>query len=209
MTTRLIIIRHGHSAAQASGLVASHDTCLGLSDMGRDQVARLGDRLRRTGELQGAVGVQTSLLRRADETAVAVAEAAGTDVVERDCNFCEVHPGEADGLTWAETVQRWPAHGDKDDPYRRRLPGMETWSEMTLRVGTRLRELADEHPDRTSVVVASGGSVGASFAALGEAPMSQVVGLTRATKNTSLTEWSLDGTRWQLERFNDDAHLRW
>lgn len=106
-------------------------------------------------------------------------------------------------------VERWPATGDEDDPYRRRLPGMETWSEMTLRVGAALRELADERPGQMSVVVASGGAVGASFAALGDSPMSHVVGMTRATRNTSITEWTLEDSRWQLQRFNDDAHLRW
>jgi probable phosphoglycerate mutase len=77
------------------------------------------------------------------------------------------------------------------------------------RAGARLRELAAEREGTTSVVVAHGGVVGASFHALGELPLRQVVGMTRATENTSLTEWALRRSgRWQLVRFNDAAHLR-
>jgi len=207
--TRLLLIRHGHSVAQEAGRLTNHDTCSGLSDTGRLQAERLAERLRRTDELVGVDALHTSLLARAQETAAVVADAADIQEVHRDCSLCELHPGDADGLTWAAMVERWPAQGDKDDPYRRRLPGMETWSEMTLRVGATLRALADERPRQTSVIVASGGPVGASFAALGDLPISHVVGMTRATRNTSITEWALEGSHWQLQRFNDDAHLRW
>ena len=86
---------------------------------------------------------------------------------------------------------------------------METWSEVAQRAGARLRELAAEREGVTSVVVTHGGVVGASFHALGELPLRQVVGMTRATENTSLTEWSQHRSGgWQLVRFNDAAHLR-
>jgi broad specificity phosphatase PhoE len=195
--------------AQADGLLTNHDSCRGLSEVGTQQVARLCDRLRRTGELGDVDVVFTSLLARARQTAEAIKESlGGAPAISAECDFCELHPGDAEGMTWAAMIEKWPADVDKDDPYRRRLPGMETWSEMSQRIGTRLSQLAADRPGRTSVVVTSGGAVGSSFHAIGGFPLSQVIGLTRATTNTSLTEWSLQSGRWQLERFNDAAHLR-
>lgn len=95
--TRLLLIRHGHSAAQETGLVTDHDTCAGLSDTGRLQVQRLSARLSRSGELEDVDIVFTSLLARAQQTAAAVADGLGVRAVRRDCSFCELHPGEADG----------------------------------------------------------------------------------------------------------------
>ena len=206
--TRLVLVRHGHSTSQAKGFVSGHDTCGGLSELGAEQAERLAARLARTKELGDVDVIHTSLLARAQQTAAAVAQATGGPQVLQECDFCELHPGEAEGLTWSEMLERWPAEGDPDDPYRRRLPGMETWSELALRVGTRLRALAHERPGATSVVVTSGGIVGASFHALADLPLSRVPGMTRATDNTSITEWSLRSGRWQLRRFNDSSHLQ-
>jgi probable phosphoglycerate mutase len=208
-TTRLILIRHGHSTSQQGGIVSGHDTCGGLSAQGAEQAQRLAARLARTKELGDVDVIHTSLLTRAHQTAAAVRVALGvtSDVVE-DCGFCELHPGEAEGMTWGAMLAKWPAAGDPDDPYLRRLPGMETWSEVAHRAGARLRELAAERVGATSVVVTHGGVVGASFHALGELPLRQVVGMTRATENTSITEWvQRPSGRWQLVRFNDAAHL--
>jgi broad specificity phosphatase PhoE len=49
--TSLVLIRHGHSQAQQEDRLAGHhERCLGLSDLGRLQVAALAARLATTGE---------------------------------------------------------------------------------------------------------------------------------------------------------------
>ena len=52
--TRLILIRHGESNAQTGGFMSGHNTCTGLSDLGRKQAGALHDRLATTGELKDA-----------------------------------------------------------------------------------------------------------------------------------------------------------
>lgn len=200
------MIRHGESAAQVAGLVAGHESCLGLSNTGRDQARRLARRL--ASKQIGAVdAVHTSLLRRAQQTADAICRTAGWPTPRAECNWCEIHPGAAEGMTWAEMRERFPPAGDPDDPVARRLPGMETWAEMYERVGDALQALASTHTGGTIVVVTSGGPIGASFVALGGASFRDGITFARATINTSITEWRYDGRTWTLDRHNAATHL--
>jgi len=205
--TRVILVRHGESNAQAAGLVSGHATCTGLSRRGAEQAGALARRLSRTGEFDGADVVHTSLLLRAQETADVIAEAVGSPRIHQSCDWCEIHPGAAEGLTWDEMRIRFPPIGDPDDPRNRRLPEMETWAEMYERVGQSLRTVAHEHAGGTVVAVTSGGPVGASFVAFANASYEQGIVLARETRNTSITEWRYTGRVWNLIRHSDAAHL--
>ncbi|MGZ4804694.1 MAG: histidine phosphatase family protein [Acidimicrobiia bacterium] len=205
--TRLLLIRHGESDAQARGYLSGHDACGGLSDTGREQVETLRDRLIATGELGEVDAVYTSILARAIETTEILAPALGEAEPRQECAWCEIHPGEAEGLTWTEFRERFPVAGDLADPYRQRAPGAETWAEFYVRAGTRLRRIADDHPGERVVVVYHGGIIGASFVALGELPLQHGHALTHETVNTSLTEWRHTGSEWRLVRYNDASHL--
>ncbi len=205
--TRLILIRHGESRAQVSGRFSGHDTCTGLTDLGRRQAEALRDRLATTGEL-GAVDVlYTSILARSIETAAIVGPAFDAPIARAECAWCEIHPGEAEGLTYEEFRQRVPPGADPGDPFHQRVPGGETWAEFYVRAGSRLRRAAREHEGERIVVVAHGGTIGASFIAFGEVPMRRGTDFTHEAINTSVTEWRGTGDRWRLARFNDAAHL--
>lgn len=205
--TRVVLIRHGESNAQVDGLVSDHSTCTGLSRRGANQAAALARRLSETSELTDANIVQTSLLLRAQQTASAVAAATGSPPIDQSCDWCEIHPGSAEGLTWDQMRTRFPPAGDPDDPIARRLPGMETWAEMYQRVGKCLRTITDERAGGTIIAVTSGGPVGASFVAFGAASHEQAVVLARTTLNTSITEWHGVGSDWDLIRHSDATHL--
>ena len=215
-TTRLTLVRHGESVATVTGVVGGEKGCKGLSDLGRRQAEALRDRLAATGELSGTDHLYASVLPRAIETAEILGPALGADLeIVQDRDLCEVHPGEADGLTWDEYRERFTvprADGVPDDPYAPWAPGSESWAEFAVRAGRRLRRLASDHRGEHVVVACHGGVIEASLIALGEMP------ITRAFRtdvtNTSLTEWELRtfddrdiGPRWTLVRFNDAAHL--
>ena len=204
--TRLVLIRHGESDAQVNGYLSGHDACQGLSDLGRTQVAALRDRLISTGELSDTHRVYTSLLRRAVETTEIISPALDGLVPEQECAWCEIHAGEAEGLTWEEFRERYP-HAWSTDPYLARAPGAETWAEFYVRAGARLRRVADDHPGEQIVVVCHGGIIGASFVALGDVPIQRATALTHETTNSSITEWRHTGSDWRLVRYNDAAHL--
>jgi len=213
--TRIVLVRHGESRAQELGLVGGHDGCTGLSDLGRQQVGGLRDRLAASGELATASVLYSSIMPRAVETAEIISPVLGGLDVRPECDFCEGHPGEADGLTWDELAVRFPSPADWD-PDHRPAPGWETWREMGRRVQRALDSLVERHPGETVVVACHGGVVVQSmlhwlgldldFAATARAWMSPI--------NTSITEWRFGPNPYQkntlpveLVRFNDHAHL--
>ena len=205
--TRLVLIRHGESNAQAEKFLSGHETCTGLSNLGRAQASALRDRLLDTRELADVDVVWTSILPRAIETAEIIAPALGEVAPSAECDWCEIHAGEAEGLTWQEFEDRYPTRGTAGDPFQRRMPGAETWAEFMVRAGARLRRVVDDHPGEKVVVVCHGGVIGASFVALGDLPMKSASAFIYETINTSLTEWRWADDRWALVRYNDAGHL--
>ncbi len=212
--TRLVLIRHGESRATVDGTLGGHQGCRGLTERGRRQAQALAGRLDRTGELSGTSVLLTSVLPRAIETAEIVAPALGSLEIERDCDFCELHVGEADGLTWEELRSRYRPDGQPHGRFRPMAPGAESWATFSTRVGTALHGVASSHPGATVVVVCHGGVIEGSLTALGNLPLRRSFDV--AIENTSLTEWrrpaegaagSDDEIRWTLVRLNDTAHL--
>jgi 2,3-bisphosphoglycerate-dependent phosphoglycerate mutase len=213
-STRLVLIRHGEARATVDGVVGGHLGCRGLSDRGVRQVRALADRLAATGELGTVDLLVTSVLPRAIETAELIAPALGwmPASIPHNCDFCELHPGACDGMTWEEFGR---VYGDPDmgaNPYVPLSPGGESLAGFHLRAGRALTEVVADHPGETVVVACHGGVVGVSMVMwLGLAAFGRYV--ERQVDNTSLTEWVLPipGASGRavprLVRFNDAAHL--
>lgn len=211
--TRIVLVRHGESLAQERRVVGGHDGCQGLSDRGRAQVRALRDRLAASGELAGTSALYSSVMARAAETADILAPALDGLTVRRDCDFCENHPGEGDGLDVEEYDRRWP-FPESWTVDTRRDPGSETFGEMGARVRRALDTLVERHQGETVVVACHGGVVVHSL--LRWLDIDPVGTRTRAWLNpinSSLTEWRIGRPRsWalpvELVRFNDHAHLQ-
>ena len=208
--TRLFLIRHGESVAQVEGFMSGHNSCRGLSDLGRRQVEALRDRLARTREIEADV-LLTSILPRAIETAEIISPAVGGHAPIRDCGLCEIHIGEGDGLVWDEIERRWP-RPERADPAVSTIPGAESWLQFNERVAASLARHVEEHAGSTIVAAVHGGVIEGSLAALGgmEPTAIPAVGAT----NASITEWLFEvhpyrggDPAWRLVRFNDAAHL--
>ena len=202
--TRLVLVRHGEAQAYLDQVVAGEKGCKGLSDLGRRQATTLRTRLERTGELADTSALYASILPRAVETASIIAPAVGGHEITQDCEFCELHPGEADGLLWDDyrstyAMEPW-------DPERPMSPGGESWVTFVERVGTALHAVIDRHPDDTVVIGCHGGVIIASMIiglGLGRVGDNFRIG----PENTSLTEWRIEDGAWRLIRYNDHAHL--
>jgi probable phosphoglycerate mutase len=169
----------------------------------------LRDRLVRTGELADASLLYASTLPRAIETAEILNAALGLEL-RTDERLCELHPGEADNMTFADYTTTYYAEGSgrwSEDPSIPTAPGGESWTGFLDRVTDGLHDLTDRHAGETIVVACHGGVVDASMLRL--LRMDEGYRAARfVTENTSLTEWTRRGDRWRLVRYNDDAHLR-
>ena len=126
------------------------------------------------------------------------------DVVQ-ECALCELHPGESDGLTWQEVVDRFGVPEWDTDPDTLIAPGGESWSAFVPRAAAAVRSLAAAAPGRAG---------GGRRPRRGDRVLHDLIpgdpaavsrrGWTRIV-HASLTEWEWVPTesRWVLIRFND------
>lgn len=212
--TELILIRHGESQSMVRRVIGGHHGDTGLTDSGKQQAAAYCNRLLRTSELKHATFFVSSLMPRAIETAEIIAPGIGSGnlPLNRLCDLCELHPGEADGLTEADWIARYGRPNwavDLDAPF---APGGESLLGFYRRAIQALRSLADAHPSETIVAVCHSGIIEASMVEfLGLQFGYRAVGLMPLC--TSITRWSrpVDDlhkmVRWRLDTYNDSAHL--
>ena len=100
-TTRMLMVRHGATPATMESRF-SGDQGVELSDVGREQVRRLAERL--SGEPLGAI--YASPLDRAVETAEILAVPHGLEPIHRD-GLREISHGHWEGLTRADVEARF------------------------------------------------------------------------------------------------------
>jgi probable phosphoglycerate mutase len=208
ISSRFILIRHGASRAADDGVVGGPKGCRGLNDVGRAQAEALRDRIAASGELAPDV-VLTSTLPRAIETAEIVGAAFPIDVEPvADCDYCELHPGDCDGLTWDDYRDRY---GEMTDPDVPMSPGGESLRMFDERVRDATAALLDAYRGRSVVMFTHGGYISAACCYMLGAP-----GLAASDRrpfrlepvNTSITEFVRKGDRaWTFLRYNDAAHL--
>ncbi|MHB1486760.1 MAG: histidine phosphatase family protein [Acidimicrobiales bacterium] len=205
-TTRLVLIRHGEADCNVRQVVGGSRGCTGLSEAGIDQARVLARRLGLTQELCGTDVLYSSVLRRAVQTAEIIAPELGGLEIITDCDLCEIHPGECDGMSWEELEVRFGNPDFSVHPERPLSPGGESWSEFMSRVRSALSCLVERHPGQRVVVASHGGVIDGSvvnFAGYqGFGP-----GLGFGPENTSITEWAHHQGRWRLLRYNDAGHL--
>jgi probable phosphoglycerate mutase len=207
-STRLVLVRHGEADCNVAGRFGGPLGCTGLSDLGRAQAARLRDRLQRTGELADASVLYASTLPRAIETAEVMNEALGLEL-QTDERLCELHPGEADNMTFVEYESTFFPEGSgrwRDDPSVPTAPGGESWTGFLDRVDDALHDLTQRHEGATIVIACHGGVVDASMQRFLEMAPGYRAGRFLTT-NSSMTEWTRNRNRWRLVRYNDAAHL--
>ena len=190
-------------------MIAGIKGCTGLSDLGRRQAEALRDRL--ASHPMPVDVVRTSVLPRAIETAAIIAPALGGGAAVQDCDLCELHPGECDGMTWEEWRGTYGVDPSKDLD-QEMSPGGESIIGFARRVIAALQRLLDEHAGRSIALVVHGGVISASMLHLLGVD-EEAVRLGRPfwfdPENTSLTQWSRndDSGQWTLARYNDAAHL--
>src|SRR5262245_60907061 len=149
MELRLLAIRHGATEwSRERRFAGSQD--IGLSSEGRRQCEAVARTLAPT----PIALLYASPLRRARESAQAIAAAQGLDVtIESD--FREMCFGDWEGLTRDEVARRFPADYEvwRNAPERFARPGSEPLGAVAERVLRGLAELRATHGGETVVLV--------------------------------------------------------
>ncbi len=210
--TRIVLIRHGEARCNRNGVVGGRKGCTGLTALGTRQVNALADRLFESGELREATALYSSELARAADTAeklrpVVGAGPAALGTVRRRCELCELHPGEADGMTWDEVVQTFGIPDWDEDPAAPIAPGGESWDGFVRRASDGVRALARAHPGELVVAAVHAGVIEATMISfLGVPAPVRRRGWVRIA-HASMTEWEWIPAedRWILLRFNDSC----
>jgi len=213
-STRIVLIRHGQAECNINRVVGGVKGCTGLSPLGRRQVADLADRLYESGELRSATTLYSSVLPRAVETAERLRPVVGSGPsalgpVVQECELCELHPGESDGMSWDEVVDKLGVPDWDRDPSVPIAPGGESWSSFIIRASDAVRALARRHPGELVVAAVHAGVIEATMISfLGVPPETYRRGWVHIA-HASITEWAWvpDEDRWILFRFNDSCGI--
>lgn len=160
---RLLLLRHGQTAWNLAGRAQGHAD-VPLDEVGQAQAARVAPAVARFAPAR----LWSSDLARARQTADHVARACGLEVVE-DARLREFSVGARQGLTWSESVERFPqiADGHSLGDRLRDVPGAESDEDVAGRIVPALQEmLGSLGPGEVGVAVTHGAAVKVGLAGL-------------------------------------------
>jgi probable phosphomutase (TIGR03848 family) len=144
----VLLVRHGRTAANTSGVLAGWTPGIGLDDHGRTQVEALGDRIASAGV--SVCRVVSSPLQRCQETAaIVVAKAADGIPVEADDRLGEARYGSWTGRKLGELAKEELWRTVQDQPSAVRFPDSdeypgESMAQMQSRALDAMRSLDAE-----------------------------------------------------------------
>jgi broad specificity phosphatase PhoE len=147
--TRLFLVRHGATAATEEDRFSGSSSAE-LSEQGRWQAARLGERLSH----QEITAAYTSPLSRALDTARIIAEQCGVEPVTRD-GLREIGHGHWEGMKRQDVEERFAAEyaAWEADPFTFAPAGGESGVAVLARALPVIREVVTAHPGGRILVV--------------------------------------------------------
>lgn len=148
-TTRLILVRHGETAANVAGRMQGRGNDP-LTERGQQQVRAVAARLKAEGHPVEAI--YTSSLLRACLTAEAIGESLGLTPRLRD-SLQEMHLGDVEGADGQTVEAAMPRTLDES------YPNGESIREFVERIMGAFYGIAMAHPDSTVIVVSHGGVI--------------------------------------------------
>ena len=149
MSTRIFLIRHGATVLTAEDRFAGA-TDVELSEEGREQTRRLGERL----QTEIVAAVYASPLSRTMETAALIAKPHRLEVQTRD-GLREISHGRWELMTRREVDEKFPeeAAAWEEDPYTFAPVGGESGLAVTARALPVLLEIVRTHPGEAAIIV--------------------------------------------------------
>ena len=196
--TLIYLVRHGHSTANANGILAGRDESVHLSETGTEQARMLANRL----STEKFDRIYTSPLPRCQETISTYLQATHASAIVEP-NFLEMDYGSWSGKKLSKLSKKdlWPVI--QNAPSRVRFPHGESFLEMSHRANQTLISIAE---GLEKVCVVSHGDV---IKAIVAAQLSLSVDHLQkfAIDPASITIISIGKGRSTLLKLNDTSHL--
>jgi probable phosphoglycerate mutase len=171
LTNRYVLMRHGESEANVSGLIASDPdrgtSAFGLTTRGREQVAASVEAWKRAGG--AADRIVASPLLRARQTAEIAAGLLGAPI-EIDARLRERHFGTLDGGPDSAYARVWAR--DREDPSHADW-AVERATDVLARAGAFVADVERESRDRTLLLCTHGDVASILACALLGRPLAQ------------------------------------
>jgi ribonuclease H / adenosylcobalamin/alpha-ribazole phosphatase len=200
--TTTLLLRHGETPLSAERRFAGRGD-FPLTEEGLRQADAAADRLAARGGIDVIV---TSPLRRARQTAEAVARATGAPL-QADDGLAEVDFGKWEGLSFAEASERWP---DQLSAWTGSVdvapPGGESFADAIRRVDAALDRLLAEHQFRTLLLVSHVSPIKIAVCRAMLAPPASLFRFQLDVASLCEIAWFPDGPA-TVRSLNDTAHL--
>jgi broad specificity phosphatase PhoE len=201
-TTRIYLVRHGATALTAEDRFSGAEG-VDLSEAGRAQAARLGERLR----VEGISAVYASPYSRAMDTARIITDGSTAAPIARD-GLREISHGHWEGLGRAEVEQRFAAEYAmwERDPFTCAPAGGESGVAVLARALPALREIVNDHQGERVLVVSHKATIRVLLCSLlGIDARGYRDRLDQAPACLNVLDF-LDPVRARLMLFNDTSH---
>ena len=202
--TRIIIVRHGQSLANAARRFAGHSD-FDLSELGREQAKRVALYLEKN---EKPDVIYSSDLLRAYHTACPTAEALGLSVI-KDEGLREIYAGDWEALEISEISERFSEDFAiwRGDYANSRPTGGESTVEVYERVVPHILELAKKH-DGETVLITTHATVTRAFITYAKGLSAADTGLLQGfPKNASINVFTYENGRVTEEYTDMTDHL--
>jgi probable phosphoglycerate mutase len=187
---RILVARHGEAMYADPDMLSDEGGW--LTDLGKEQAADLGERLR--GERVAAV--YTSRLARAQETGAVAGDRLGLTPVTVQ-GVQEFSVGSLAGTPALDPEAREVFVAWVTGDLGRRWPGAETGSEVVARFVAAVEWLADQHRGETVLVVSHGGVMTLAIPNTAENTRPELA-LDALIPNCAVAEVEVDADGWRL-----------
>ena len=201
--TKLILVRHGQSLANAGLIFAGHSD-FDLSELGHTQASLVADYLVSHEKISA---IYSSDLLRAYHTATPTAERLSLPIVS-DTTLREIYAGNWDGLTfddiaanYAEDYRVW-----REDLSHARPTGGESIPEVYRRVVPRILEHAHRH-DGETILITTHATVVRSFHAYANGFSDGEMGKVRFCGNAAINLYEIEGDTVRELCYDFNEHL--
>lgn len=201
--TRVIIVRHGQSEANANMIFAGHSD-FPLTEFGHKQAKRVGEYLARNEKIDA---IYSSDLKRAYFTAVPASELLGLEII-KDTRLREVYAGLWESQSTDYIEKNFPEDFNcwREDFSHVRCTGGESIIEVYNRIVPAICEISEKNDGKT-VLITTHATVIRSFNAYAVGLPCDRTAEAPAVLNASVNIFEMEGSKVISSVFNITEHL--